>query len=156
MINPEAIWRECNNSLRPSTRTILRDFNGAVRPGEMLREFADRSCSSYRGLHSLSPVVLGSTESGCTTFLKILTNQHDTYHEVQGDILTPNKVATHYRSNIQYSPKTMFISLPSPSRKQFDLRPRLVPHMPERMVRAGRATSKNSRTFSPPSSAFAT
>lgn len=39
MINPKVIWEECRNSLRASTRTILHDFNGVVKPGEMLREF---------------------------------------------------------------------------------------------------------------------
>jgi ATP-binding cassette subfamily G (WHITE) protein 2 (SNQ2) len=43
MINPKVIWQECRNSLRPSTRTLLHDFNGVVRPGEMLRKFIRRS-----------------------------------------------------------------------------------------------------------------
>lgn len=38
MFNPKAIWREFKSSLRPSTRTILHDFSGVVKPGEMLRE----------------------------------------------------------------------------------------------------------------------
>ena len=39
MFNPKVILEEARNALRPSTRTILHDFNGVVKPGEMLREF---------------------------------------------------------------------------------------------------------------------
>ena len=54
-------------------------------------------------------VVLGSPGSGCTTFLKMLANQRDTYHDVQGDVhydsLTPKEIATRYRGDVQYSPE---------------------------------------------------
>ena len=54
-------------------------------------------------------VVLGSPGSGCTTFLKMLANQRDTYHDVQGDVhydsLTPKEVATQYRGDVQYCPE---------------------------------------------------
>ena len=54
-------------------------------------------------------VVLGSPGSGCTTFLKMLANQRDTYHDVQGavhyDSLSPKQVAAHYRGDVQYSPE---------------------------------------------------
>ena len=40
MFNPKAIWQGFRDSRRPSTRTLLQDFNGVVRPGEMLRESA--------------------------------------------------------------------------------------------------------------------
>jgi len=39
MLNPKAIWEEFRSTRRPSTRRILHDFNGVVKPGEMLREF---------------------------------------------------------------------------------------------------------------------
>lgn len=44
MFNPKVIWRGCRNSLRPSTRTIIQDFDGVVRPGEMLRKCICWSC----------------------------------------------------------------------------------------------------------------
>lgn len=54
-------------------------------------------------------VVLGSPGSGCTTLLKILANQRDTYHGIQGDVhydsLTSKEIADHYRGDIQYSPE---------------------------------------------------
>ncbi|KAL1877291.1 ATP-binding cassette transporter snq2 [Paecilomyces lecythidis] len=48
-------------------KTILNDFTGCVRPGEML-------------------LVLGRPGSGCTTFLKILGNQRAGYESVEGDV----------------------------------------------------------------------
>ena len=59
--------------------------------------------------YSIPPVVLGSPGSGCTTFLKMLANQRDTYHDVQGvvhyDSLTPKDIAAHHRGDVQYSPE---------------------------------------------------
>ena len=108
MLNPKVIWEEFRNSRRPSTRRILHDFNGVVRPGQMLREFPSRFPKHHTRIHTPS-VVLGSPGSGCTTFLKMLANQRDTYHEVQGDVhydsLTPKEIASHYRGDVQYIPE---------------------------------------------------
>jgi len=108
MFNPKTVWRDFRSSRRPSTRKILHDFNGVLKPGEMLREFVTRSLTSYAYEHFHS-VVLGSPGSGCTTFLKMLANQRDTYHDVQGkvhyDSLAPKDIATHYRGDVQYSPE---------------------------------------------------
>jgi ATP-binding cassette subfamily G (WHITE) protein 2 (SNQ2) len=110
MFNPKVIWEEFRNALRPSTRRILYDFNGVVRPGEMLRELVLRDSKLHILTRIRAPlVVLGSPGSGCTTFLKMLANQRDTYHEVQGDInydsVTPKEIAAHYRGDVQYSPE---------------------------------------------------
>ena len=54
MLNPKVIWQACRSSLRPpATRTILHDFNGVMRPGEMLRESICRSrdLSRYKLTH---------------------------------------------------------------------------------------------------------
>jgi ATP-binding cassette subfamily G (WHITE) protein 2 (SNQ2) len=40
MFNPKVIWEGFRSALRPSTRRILYDFNGVVKPEEMLRKFA--------------------------------------------------------------------------------------------------------------------
>lgn len=48
MLNPKAIWRRCRDAIRPSTKTLLHDFNGVVRPGEMLRKFIYRSQDPWR------------------------------------------------------------------------------------------------------------
>jgi len=56
ILNPKIIWRECRNALRPSTRTILHDFNGVVKPGEMLRELpflSDPNTNTLMRIHSL-------------------------------------------------------------------------------------------------------
>lgn len=57
----------------------------------------------------LISVMLGSPGSGCTTFLKMLTNQRDTYHSIECgvhyDSLTPEGIAAHYRGDVQYSPE---------------------------------------------------
>ncbi|KAK9471338.1 P-loop containing nucleoside triphosphate hydrolase protein [Dipodascopsis tothii] len=52
----------------PQIRTILHDFTGLVRPGEMM-------------------LVLGSPGSGTTTLLKTLTNNRESYVSVDGEVL---------------------------------------------------------------------
>ena len=60
-------------------------------------------------IHAPTLVVLGSPGSGCTTFLKMLANQRDAYHDVQGqvhyDSLSPEQISDHYRGDVQYSPE---------------------------------------------------
>lgn len=51
----------------PSIKTILHDFHGVVRPGEMC-------------------LVLGRPGAGCTTLLKALASYRDGFRSVQGDI----------------------------------------------------------------------
>jgi ABC-type multidrug transport system fused ATPase/permease subunit len=52
---------------KPAIRTILNDFTGCVRPGEML-------------------LVLGRPGSGCSTFLKVIGNQRYGYESIDGDV----------------------------------------------------------------------
>lgn len=47
--------------------SILRDFKGVAKPGEMV-------------------LVLGKPGSGCTTFLKTISNQRDGYTGIDGDV----------------------------------------------------------------------
>lgn len=47
---------------------ILKDFKGVVKPGEMV-------------------LVLGKPGSGCTTFLKVISNQRYGYTKIDGDVL---------------------------------------------------------------------
>ena len=60
-------------------------------------------------------VVLGSPGSGCTTFLKMLANHREAYHDVQGEVyydsLTPDDMKAHYRGDLQVRPLTLSTSL---------------------------------------------
>jgi ATP-binding cassette subfamily G (WHITE) protein 2 (SNQ2) len=60
-------------------------------------------------------VVLGSPGSGCTTFLKMLANHREAYHDVQGEVyydsLTPDDMKAHYRGDLQVRPLTSPTSL---------------------------------------------
>ncbi|KAJ9490284.1 hypothetical protein VN97_g2998 [Penicillium thymicola] len=71
-------------------RTILDDFTGCVRPGEML-------------------LVLGRPGSGCSTFLKVLGNQRAGYESIEGDVryggTDSEKMAKQYRSEVLYNPE---------------------------------------------------
>ncbi|KAL3478070.1 ABC-2 type transporter-domain-containing protein [Aspergillus californicus] len=71
-------------------RTILDDFTGCVRPGEML-------------------LVLGRPGSGCSTFLKCIGNQRSGYKSVEGDIFyggtDADTMADKYRSEVLYNPE---------------------------------------------------
>ncbi|KAG2356782.1 pleiotropic drug resistance ABC transporter [Suillus spraguei] len=71
-------------------RDILSGFEGVVTPGEML-------------------LVLGRPGSGCSTFLKVLSNQRGEYHavdgEVQYDSFTPEEIAKQYRGDVIYCPE---------------------------------------------------
>jgi len=53
------------NVMKP--KNLIENFNGSLRPGEMC-------------------LVLGRPGSGCSTFLKSITNQRETYMAVNGDV----------------------------------------------------------------------
>ncbi|KAJ5843840.1 Brefeldin A resistance protein [Penicillium chrysogenum] len=75
---------------KPPIRTILEDFTGCVRPGEML-------------------LVLGRPGSGCSTFLKVLGNQRAGYESIEGNVqyggTESEKMAKQYRSEVLYNPE---------------------------------------------------
>ena len=66
---------------------ILRDFNGVIRPGEMV-------------------LVLGRPGSGCTTFLKVMANQRFGYPTIEGHVqygpFTSQDFAKYYRGEAVY------------------------------------------------------
>jgi ATP-binding cassette subfamily G (WHITE) protein 2 (SNQ2) len=75
---------------KPPVRTIIDDFSGCVKPGEML-------------------LVLGRPGSGCSTFLKILGNQRFGFEEIIGDVkyggTDAEEMGKKYRSEILYNPE---------------------------------------------------
>lgn len=75
---------------KPPVRKILTDFNGCVRPGEML-------------------LVLGRPGAGCSTFLKTFCNQRAGFKEVTGDVTyggtDAKKMDKNYRGEIIYNPE---------------------------------------------------
>ena len=75
---------------KPPVRTILNNFTGCVRPGEML-------------------LVLGRPGSGCSTFLKVLANQRFGYEGIEGDVTyggtDAKTMSKHYRGEVLYNPE---------------------------------------------------
>src|SRR5271169_2250814 len=69
-------------------RTLLHNFSGSVKDGEML-------------------LVLGRPGSGCSTFLKTLASQTESYDGVEGDItyggLSAKEVKEKYRGEVVYN-----------------------------------------------------
>ncbi|KAI9673326.1 MAG: hypothetical protein M1829_004092 [Trizodia sp. TS-e1964] len=77
-------------SRNPPVRTILNDFTGCVRPGEML-------------------LVLGRPGSGCSSFLKILANQRFGFVSVDGNVtyggVDAETMAKDFRGECVYNPE---------------------------------------------------
>ncbi|KAI5864255.1 ABC-2 type transporter [Durotheca rogersii] len=75
---------------KPPVRELLTNFNGCVRPGEML-------------------LVLGRPGSGCTTFLKTFCNQRSGFQDVVGDVtyggVDAKRMAKDFRGEIIYNPE---------------------------------------------------
>ena len=75
---------------KPPIRTILDDFTGCIRPGEML-------------------LVLGRPGSGCSTFLKVLANQRFGYESIDGDVTyggtDAKTMGKLYRGEVLYNPE---------------------------------------------------
>ncbi|ESZ91641.1 ABC drug exporter AtrF [Sclerotinia borealis F-4128] len=70
------------------TRDLIHDFTGCVRDGEML-------------------LVLGRPGSGCSTFLKAISNKRDDYAGVNGEVsyggISAEEQAKHYRGEVNYN-----------------------------------------------------
>ena len=71
-------------------RTLINDFTGVVRDGEML-------------------LVLGRPGAGCSTFLKALANDRKHYAQVDGDVtyggISANEQKKLYRGEVNYNPE---------------------------------------------------
>ncbi|OJJ48427.1 hypothetical protein ASPZODRAFT_24059 [Penicilliopsis zonata CBS 506.65] len=65
---PETIMHMLGHGRKSQEFDILKDFRGVAKPGEMV-------------------LVLGRPGSGCTTFLKVITNQRSGYTGVDGDVM---------------------------------------------------------------------
>lgn len=88
--NPLSLIHWIQTMRHPPVKDILSDFEGVVRPGEML-------------------LVLGRPGSGCSSLLKVLANQRQSFHAVDGklsyDGITPEYMAKHYRGDLGYAPE---------------------------------------------------
>ena len=75
---------------KPPIRTLLNNFSGCIRPGEML-------------------LVLGRPGSGCSTFLKVLANQRFGYQSITGDVTyggtSAERMGKEYTSEVVYNPE---------------------------------------------------
>ncbi|KIX03154.1 uncharacterized protein Z518_06705 [Rhinocladiella mackenziei CBS 650.93] len=75
---------------QPPTRDLLSDFSGAVRDGEMM-------------------LVLGRPGSGCSTFLKVIANQRESFARVEGQVsyggISADEQRKCYRDEVIYNPE---------------------------------------------------
>ncbi|MCJ1400134.1 hypothetical protein MMC11_003338 [Xylographa trunciseda] len=75
---------------KPPVRTLINNFNGCIRPGEML-------------------LVLGRPGSGCSTFLKVLANQRYGFKSIEGDVTyggtSAKTMGKDYKSEVVYNPE---------------------------------------------------
>lgn len=75
---------------KPPVRTILDDFSGCIKPGEMI-------------------LVLGRPGSGCSTFLKMIGNQRFGFEEITGDVkyggTDAEEMGKKFRSEVLYNPE---------------------------------------------------
>lgn len=75
---------------KPPIKTILDNFNGVIKPGEMC-------------------LVLGRPGSGCSTFLKVIGNQRFGYESIDGDVVyggtDAKAMLKKYRGEVIYTPE---------------------------------------------------
>jgi ABC-type multidrug transport system ATPase subunit/ABC-type multidrug transport system permease subunit len=76
--------------VKPPLKTIINDFSGVIRPGEML-------------------LVLGRPGSGCSTLLKVLGNQRAGFTSVDGTVcyggVSAETMAKNFRGEVLYNPE---------------------------------------------------
>ena len=74
----------------PPTRTLVDDFSGVVRDGEMM-------------------LVLGRPGSGCSTFLKAIANDRSSFAAVEGEVIyggiSAEEQRKHYKGEVNYNPE---------------------------------------------------
>ncbi|KIW94024.1 uncharacterized protein Z519_05340 [Cladophialophora bantiana CBS 173.52] len=74
----------------PPTRDLIHDFTGSVRDGEMM-------------------LVLGRPGSGCSTFLKVIANQRESFAGVEGLVtyggISAEEQKKSYRGEVNYNPE---------------------------------------------------
>jgi ATP-binding cassette, subfamily G (WHITE), member 2, SNQ2 len=91
----EAIKPLLPSSSGRDTRTILHPSSGLLKPGEMC-------------------LVLGCPGSGCTTFLRTITNQREGYANVGGKVLyagmNADEMAKFYKGEVVYNEEGEFDS----------------------------------------------
>lgn len=72
------------------TRVLINDFTGVVKDGEMM-------------------LVLGRPGSGCSTFLKAISNNRESYTAVEGEVsyggITADKQKKQFRGEVNYNPE---------------------------------------------------
>ena len=90
---PRGLWgllRHGPRRKKKALRTIIDDFTGCVRPGEMM-------------------LVLGQPGSGCSTLLKVLGNQRAGYESIDGEVTyggtDAERMAKNFRSEVLYNPE---------------------------------------------------
>lgn len=89
---PRGLWGLLRHGpkRKQALRTIIDDFTGCVRPGEMM-------------------LVLGQPGSGCSTLLKVLGNQRAGYESIEGEVTyggtDAERMAKNYRSEVLYNPE---------------------------------------------------
>ena len=73
---------------KEQTRTLINDFSGMLKDGQML-------------------LVLGRPGSGCSTFLKAIANNRESYASVEGDVsyggISAEQQKKHYRGEVNYN-----------------------------------------------------
>ena len=79
-----------NFSKQPHLRTLINDYSGVVRDGEMM-------------------LVLGRPGSGCTTFLKAIANKRGGYASITGDVsyggISAKEQNAYYKGEVNYNPE---------------------------------------------------